>query len=180
MSCGNCCPDMSDGESICDCCVIPMRDVLAQLPAGTRITLGTVDMSSGNLMNVTLQSVMDFMVFVKQGANEIAVPICKVTGVAGGGNPSVAGTPANLIKNAVLQTPMDHSGECACCENPVRRFLERINEADIDVLGPAFNNIQNATILQVGEGIVIIQAQGLVVAAISTCYITLITNFIYK
>ena len=177
MSCGNCCPDSSTGDSICECCVTPMRDVLAQLPAGTRITLGTLDSSSGNLQNVEIQSVADFMIFVKQGNNEITVPICKVTGVAGKGNPNTVGSPAYLIKNVMLSFPIDHSGECACCEDPVRRFFQGINKADIDVLGPAFNNIQNASILQVGEGIVKIQAQGLEVAAISICQISLITNY---
>ena len=177
MSRRNCCRDSSTSGSICKRCVSPMRDVLAQLPVGTRITLGTLDASSGNLQNVDLQSVADFMIFVKKGNKEIAVPICKVTGVAGKGSPNVIGTPAYLIKTVLLSYPKDDLGEGACCEDPVRRFLQGINKADIDVLGPAFNNIQNASILQVGEGIVKIQAQDLNVATISISQISLITNF---
>ena len=38
--------------------------------------------------NVNLVSVSDFMVTVTQGSNTIAIPICKVTGVAGNGDVS--------------------------------------------------------------------------------------------
>ncbi len=157
-------------DTLCDCCTTPMQNVLLQIPTGKVVDLGTIDSTSGNLNNVELLSVSDYIVTVSQGTNTVAVPICKVTGVSGKGDV------ADIIDNVVLQSQQENTGECACCEDPVGRYLSTISIADIDVLGPAFNNIQNATILEVGEGIVKVQASGLEVAALSTCQITLITN----
>ncbi|MFS0782744.1 hypothetical protein [Bacillus sp. 1P06AnD] len=148
-----------------------MQNILLQIPVGTTITLGTLDETSGNLQNVTLLGVADFRVTVQMGSMAIMVPICKVTGVAGNG------AAAAIIDALVLQPPVDNTGECACCEDPVRRFLQTIATADIDVLGPAFNNIQNATIIGVGEGIVKVQAAGLSSAALSICQISQISDF---
>ncbi|WP_169506613.1 hypothetical protein [Paenibacillus lemnae] len=60
-----------------------MQNILEQIPAGTRITLGTVDNTSGNLQNVDFESVSDYIAIVLEGANRIAVPVCKVTGISG-------------------------------------------------------------------------------------------------
>lgn len=166
-------PPGPQGPSIdtsCDCCTTPMQNVLSQIPIGIVVTLGTTDSTSANLSNVTLLSVLDYMVTVRQGSNEVVVPICKVTGV------SVKMEDAAIIRNVDLQPQKVNTGECACCEDPVGRYLSTISKADIDVTGPPFNNIQNATILEVGEGIVKVEASGLAVAALSTCQITLITN----
>lgn len=157
-------------DTFCDCCTTPMQNVLLQIPRGTVVTLGTTDSTSGNLSNVELLSVSDYMVTVTQGRNVVVVPICKVTGVSGKGD---AG---DIISEVLLQPQQENTGECACCEDPVGRYLSSVSQADIDVIGPAFNNIQNATILEVGEGIVKVEAPGLDVAALSTCQISLITN----
>ncbi|MBD7908922.1 hypothetical protein [Sporosarcina gallistercoris] len=147
-----------------------MQNVLMQIPSGTVVTLGTTDSTSGNLSNVTLQSVANYLVTVTQGSNVVVVPICKVTGVSGRNDA------ADIINDITLEPRKEGTGECACCEDPIGSYLSSISEADIDVIGPAFNNIQNATILEVGEGIVKVDAPGLEVAALSTCQISLITN----
>ena len=148
-----------------------MQNVLEQIPVGTVITLGTVDDTSGNLQNVTFISANDFHVIVSMGSNIIYVPTCKVTGV------SANGAAAEIINNIILEPPVASTGECACCEDPVSRFLQNITSADIDVLGPAFNNLQNVTILQVGEGTVKIAIGANEVAILSICKIAQISNF---
>ncbi|WP_268966435.1 hypothetical protein [Paenibacillus cymbidii] len=158
-------------SSECDCCVNPMQNVLSQLVNVPGVTLGTTSNPPGTFVNSTINSVSNFLVTITQGANVSVVPICEVIGVA-----------APQVQNVtLLQPPMTpRTGDCACCEAPLREFLNQNIGSTTDVTTAGFgffNNIQNATIVRTGEGIVILDVTPAVdFAAISICKITSLTN----
>lgn len=161
-----CCPDNSGGsQSVCNCCVIPMQEVLLQL-IGVRVRIGTLDTTSGVFSNVTITGVDDYIVMIQQGSNTIALPICLVVGVA-----------ASEVQHVtLLPPPLESSGECECCERPVREFFDRLQTADVDSLGSAFNNLQNADIVDTGLGVVRLSRNN-EYYALSTCKVSSIQNF---
>ncbi len=170
-----CCPDINGDESVCDCCVGPMQDVLTQL-IGAVVRIGTIDNSSGSFPSATIIDVNDFIVVIRQGANTYALPICLVSGVEGG----------TRVRDLVLISPTgdEGGGECFCCERPVREFFDSILSSDqVDMLGPAFNNINNVTVIETGLGIVKLRrtmggSQNYY--ALSTCKVASIRNFVLK
>ena len=161
--CG-CCPD-SSSSSICDCCVEPMQYVLEQL-IGRVVRIGTTDTSSGTYPSATILAVNDYIVTIRQGANTIALPICLVVGVQN----------AQVRNVLLLPPPLSSEGKCDCCERPLRDFFNGITTADVDALGPAFNNLTNTQILETGEGIVKLQDNNAFIA-LSLCKVASIQNF---
>ncbi|WP_113928053.1 hypothetical protein [Bacillus sp. P14.5] len=163
---GCCCPDQDRKAYICDCCVGPMENVLRQL-VGRTVSIGTIDNTNGQYNNAVINSVNDFIVTFRQGSAVIALPICLVVGVQ-----------APEVQTATLMpAPVGgRGGECDCCERPVREFFDEITEADVDVLGPAFNNLQNTIILETGEGIIKVRDNNRFIA-LSLCKVSEIKNF---
>ncbi|RYI29505.1 hypothetical protein EVU96_10945 [Bacillus infantis] len=169
-----CCPDINGEDTVCDCCIAPMQDILTQL-IGRTVRIGTTDTSSGDFPSAVIQSVNDFIAIIRQGANTYALPICHVTGVEGG----------IAVRDLVLIPPNsdEGKGECFCCERPTREFFDSIiSAAQVDTIGPAFNNVSNVTVLDTGVGIVKLRptmggSQNFY--ALSTCKIVSIRNFVF-
>ena len=157
-------------DSKCECCVTPMQHVLSQL-VGETVTIGVTSDPPGTLTNVTITSVSNFLVTVEQGANTFVIPICEVVGVAAPEVEDVTLLPA---------PPLPRTGDCACCEAPVRAFLDANlgSTTDVTTVGfGLFNNIEDAEIVRTGEGIVILDVTPAVgFAAVSICYITSLGN----
>ncbi|WP_198530551.1 hypothetical protein [Bacillus sp. LL01] len=142
-----------------------MQYVLEQL-IGRVVRIGTTDSSSGTYPSATILSVNDYIVIIRQGANTIALPICLVVGVQN-----------TQVQNiALLPPPLPGDGECSCCERPVREFFNEIMTADVDALGPAFNNLSNMEILETGLGIVKLRDNNVFIA-LSICKVASILNF---
>lgn len=161
-------------DTKCDCCIEPLENVISQVialaEAGDSYTIGSLDQNTGGYNNaINLALAGDILTF-NVGANRLAVPLCKVTGIAG-----------PHVNEVELMPSVPSTGECACCEEPVTDFISGLASADWTVQGTIFDNIQNAPVVDFGEGIVIINAGGqLGYSAISTCQISEIQNFTFR
>ncbi|NDI33610.1 hypothetical protein [Chengkuizengella sediminis] len=143
-------------ESKCDCCICPMQCVLEQL---IDETLSIVTLSDGNLVEVTINEVKDFLLFTSKGT----FPICQIT---------VLFIEENASKLPKLKPIRKSTGECACCEDPITNLLNNTFKGQVvDIKVRPNNNIINAPVFEVGEGIVNINNR----IYISTCAITTVT-----
>jgi hypothetical protein len=147
-----------------------MRFVLEQL-LNQEVTLNTSANMAGEYPNATITAVSTGLVTFTMGADEFTVSICHVAGVAA----------PSLRTVQLLQPPiLPRTGECACCERPIRLFFDSIIGSTVDVLSEGtgqLSNIQNATVLRTGEGIVILDIAGATdVAALSLCKIISVSD----
>jgi hypothetical protein len=161
---------MPDTE--CDCCVGPMTEIFEQIRDGNiEVTVGTTSQTSnGGIGNVTIDAVVNGF-FIAEGGT-IAGPMCQVVGVQGDG------LLAGVTLPPLPDPPPDRTGECECCEQPTRTILEMIFEqgssADFFTDG-FFDNIQDAEILDISEGLVKITT-GNETYILSTCHIAKIQD----
>ncbi|MDP5275765.1 hypothetical protein [Chengkuizengella axinellae] len=144
-------------ESICECCVCPMQRVLMQLRGETV----SIDTTSDEGFEITVDDAKNFILFTSdEFNNEFFFPICNITAVE---FPST-----NQIDLSPSKTSF--KGECSCCEDPANRLLNRLSK------NTSFNFIYldtniNGFIIDIGEGIVIIQDEldATILKAISIC-----------
>jgi hypothetical protein len=147
-----------------------MTDIFEQLAIeGIQVSVGTTSQTSnGGINNVTIDCVIDGFFLADNG--HIAAPMCQIVGVQGDG---LVG-----ITLPVGPTGVDRTGECECCEQPTRQILEMIRgltaTADFFTDG-FFDNIQNATILDIQEGLVKITRDNQTFI-LSTCHIAKIQD----
>jgi hypothetical protein len=148
-----------------------MRTILEQL-INEEVRINTVANVGGDFNNVTVNSVSRGLVTViAPNEDEIVISICDIVGVA---------SPALRTVELVPPPRKTRTGDCACCERPWRVFFNSIIGNTVDVLTQgtgALTNIQNATVLRTGEGIVILDIAGADdVAAISLCKIISVSD----
>ncbi|MEH7440428.1 hypothetical protein V7182_23555, partial [Neobacillus drentensis] len=158
-------PTGPPADTECDCCVAPMTEVFELISlAGIEVDVGTTSQTSnGGINNVTIDCV--FNGFFLANGGSIAAPMCQIVGVQGDG---LVG-----ITLPVGPTGVDRTGECECCEQPTREILEMIRglSATADFFTDGFfDNIQDATILDIQEGLVKITT-GNETFILSTCHI---------
>ncbi|WML58029.1 hypothetical protein [Neobacillus sp. PS2-9] len=148
-----------------------MTDIFEQLAAeGIQVSVGTTSQTSnGGINNVTIDCVIDGFFLADNG--HIAAPMCQIVGVQGDG----------LLTGITLPvgpTGVDRTGECECCEQPTRAILEMIRgiTATADYFTDGFfDNIQNARIVDIQEGLVKITT-GQDTYILSTCHIAKIQD----
>ncbi|HDR6524180.1 TPA: bclA protein, partial [Bacillus thuringiensis] len=153
---------------LCDCCVLPMQNVLQQL-IGETVLLGTI----ADAPNVpplfflfTITSVSDFLVTVTDGTTSFVVNISDVTGVGFlPPGPSIT-----------LLPPVDLGCECDCRERPIRELLDTLIGSTVNLLANTGSTAADFNVEQTGLGIVLgtlpISPNTIVRFAISTCKIT--------
>ncbi|WP_066051338.1 hypothetical protein, partial [Robertmurraya korlensis] len=162
-------PTGQPGDSICDCCVEPMRELLLELVGEENITISTTQQSAGGaLVNADIEAVVGDFVILNDGDD--AVPICKIVGLSGDA----------LAEVSLPVNPEGDAGFCDCCEEATRDILNAIfiSEGEADFLTEGslnFVNTQNATILDLETGLVKIETANDVVV-LSTCFISSIQN----
>ncbi|MGE5454753.1 MAG: hypothetical protein ACM3O9_06110, partial [Methylocystaceae bacterium] len=125
-------------DTICDCCITPLRYILSQL-IGQSVTIGLVANPPGQYTNAVIKAVGTGTVTITVANADHILSLCEVVGVR---SPELANV-------SLLQPPTTpRTGECACCEAPIRQvFTANIgNTVDIVTVsgGNSFNNIQNA------------------------------------
>ncbi|PFV34452.1 hypothetical protein COL01_11635 [Bacillus thuringiensis] len=153
---------------LCDCCVLPMQNVLQQL-IGETVLLGTI----ADAPNVpplfflfTITSVNNFLVTVTDGTTSFVVNISDVTGVGFlPPGPSIT-----------LLPPVDLGCECDCRERPIRELLDTLIGSTVNLLASTGSTAADFNVEQTGLGIVLgtlpISPTTIVRFAISTCKIT--------
>lgn len=160
-------------DSICDCCVKPMENVLKQLRGEYNVIILTtsgVEYESNSLKGKIL-CVKDSIVTMDVSSGKTAginyIPICQITEVI---HPAV--------KQVYLDEPCgcERTGECRCCECPLRRKLNIFKKKGIAVKFvvtglPIDDTSGEATIVKVGEGVVIFKIRENYFA-VSICKIT--------
>ncbi|MBE7096656.1 exosporium leader peptide-containing protein [Bacillus cereus] len=153
---------------LCDCCVLPMQNILQQL-VGETVILGTI----ADAPNVpplfflfTITSVNNFLVTVTDGTTPFVVNISDVTGVGFlPPGPSIT-----------LLPPVDSGCECDCRERPIRELLDTLIGTTVNLLASTGSTAAGFNVEQTGLGIVLgtlpINPTTIVRFAISTCKIT--------
>ncbi|MDP5274064.1 hypothetical protein [Chengkuizengella axinellae] len=139
----------------CDCCVCPMQFVLEQL-VSQEVGIETQTSSAAFQLN----EVKNFIAFTNQGT----LSICNISAVI---------LPVNFPLN--IKPIKKSKGECVCCEDPITNLAKsligkRVLINYLQPIGPL-----QGLIIDVGEGIVLIEFEGisgLEIAAISACIIT--------
>ncbi|GEN53835.1 hypothetical protein HFA01_20970 [Halobacillus faecis] len=145
-----------------------MEDILTQIRDGNiQVDIGTTSQTSnGGINNVFINDIVSGYYIADDG--EIAGPICQVVGVRGDG--LLTGVTLPPIPDP---TP-ERGGECECCEQPTRELLQMLfdqnSSADYFTDG-FFDNIQDADILDISEGLVKITT-GNETYILSTCHIS--------
>ncbi|OTW73302.1 hypothetical protein BK727_08100 [Bacillus thuringiensis serovar roskildiensis] len=153
---------------LCDCCVLPMQNVLQQL-IGETVLLGTIADAPNAppfFFLFTITSVNDFLVTVTDGFTSFVVNISDVTGVGFlPPGPSIT-----------LLPPVDLGCECDCRERPIREFLDTLIGSTVNLLASTGSTAVDFNVEQTGLGIVLgtlpINPTTIVRFAISTCKIT--------
>ncbi|GAA0182579.1 hypothetical protein SH2C18_49330 [Clostridium sediminicola] len=146
-------------DSICDCCVNPMKKVLdkiEQLADGLILRLFIGNRELPNYAFVKIINVTSTDCIVQFGRNNISdepifSSLCQVAGV-------VLDTPLNITLEP-FPSPDTRTGECGCCERPLRLYLNSLKgtstEIDVRISGDGANaDINNVVVGDVGEGIV--------------------------
>lgn len=156
-------------DTICDCCVKPMEKVLKQLKGKNDVIILTTSGTEGIKGRIICVKDSIVTIDVTSGSRLgiYTIPICQVTEVI---HP--------MVKSLYLFKPCgcQRTGECRCCECSLRRKLERLKKMNINVrflvVGlPAGDFSGEATIVKVGEGIVVFEIKGNYFA-VSICKIT--------
>ncbi|MFS1511360.1 hypothetical protein VQL36_02835 [Chengkuizengella sp. SCS-71B] len=153
-------------KNLCDCCVCPMQCVLEQLVGvGSEIQNVAIIFNFAGATIDDITDVNNFNLFtIRSGSGRrFIIPICQVIGVE-----LFNSQPINLNIN-LKPVRKDSKGECSCCEDPATDVLKRMIGERVNV---RFSNAsRTGTIMNVGEGIVILSDDPLIQTILSTCNI---------
>ncbi|MDP5275655.1 hypothetical protein [Chengkuizengella axinellae] len=137
-------------ESKCECCVCPMQRVLKKIMEQTDQTVSIIT-TTNRSDDVTITDIKDFILFGTQSFEggviiDVYFPICNVSAVEFSPSLQLQLTPSkdNL------------KGECTCCEDPANKLLNRLSRSEMFSISYLDGLLNQATIVEVGEGIVII------------------------
>lgn len=141
-------------SSLCDCCTIPMRNIIRQL-GGQTILVKTF----GNSIFEPLlpQPILNDFLAVFQSGQILSIYQVLYLSVD-----------EAVIQDLVLEPIRKDDGECSCCEDPITRyFSQNIGSIFIFVLINGESTI--GEVLRVGEGIIIIENNEGATVIISAC-----------
>lgn len=156
-------------DTICDCCVKPMENVLKQLKGENNVIILTTSGTEGIKGKIICVKDSIVTMDVTSGSNQgiYTIPICQITEVI---HP--------MVQSLYLFKPCgcQRTGECRCCECSLRKKLEKFKKMATNVkflvVGlPAGDFSGDATIVKVGEGIVVFKIRENYFA-VSICKIT--------
>jgi hypothetical protein len=130
-------------DTICDCCVEPMKDVLRQIAAveGQTVVVETAAGALGASIS-TNPFVEEFLVRLDLGGGSFQFyPICQIVFVS-----------PIIIPEIILEPIELSTGECRCCEDPITQFFAgQIGNSFI--IDTSARQLQGQ-IVDVGEGII--------------------------
>jgi hypothetical protein len=162
-----------------------MVDVLEQIQAEQAtitdaqeavVDISTTDEQVGGLNNLIITDVQGTLIFAEMpnGTGQVIIPACEITAVSAQKNQDIA----DFIRDELVLQP-SVPGECDCCSGDLEQLLQTLESGDFTVKGNDISNIQNAEVVRVGQGIVILETES-TVYALSTCSITSIRNPVFE